>query len=173
MFPADRSSENVAQFKSLRTTVRDNNLVQQEITRRLNSGNACHCSVQNILSSCLLSKSIKIQIYKTIILPMLLYGRETWYLTFRAEHRMRVKNAVFWDVAPCRSCVNARSTRRHIPEDGIVHSHRRENLKSNIDWWCLRTGCWGEYLNRWEMKWRETGESRVIRTFTTCTILQV
>jgi hypothetical protein len=80
-----------------------------------------------------------------------------------------MKNSVFWDVAPCRSCVNRRfggtaeclqppahagssledfstlkmeairssetsvhtkSTRRHIPEDGILHSHRRENLKS-------------------------------------------
>jgi hypothetical protein len=62
------------------------------------------------------------------------------------------KNADFWDVAPCRSCVNrrfggtyrlhlqtisysetsvhTRSTLRHIPEDGILHSHRRENVKS-------------------------------------------
>jgi hypothetical protein len=36
------------------------------------------------------------------------------------------KNAVFWDVAPCRSCMNG----RRIPENGILHSHRRENLKS-------------------------------------------
>jgi hypothetical protein len=84
-----------------------------------------------------------------------------------------LQNAVFWDVAPCRSCVNrrfggpyrlhlqgrkirvqgtsvsrwlqkmettrtsetsvhTRSTRRHIPEDGILHSHRRENLKFYI-----------------------------------------
>jgi hypothetical protein len=49
-----------------------------------------------------------------------------------------LKNTVFWDVTPCRSCVNrrfggtcTRSTRRHIPEDGILHSRRRENLKSN------------------------------------------
>jgi hypothetical protein len=50
-----------------------------------------------------------------------------------------LKNAVFWAVAPCRSCVkrrfsetsvHTRSTQRHIPEDGILHSHRHENLKS-------------------------------------------
>jgi hypothetical protein len=51
-----------------------------------------------------------------------------------------MKNAVYCDVAPCRSCVTRRysktsghftgSTRRHIPEDGILHSHRRENFKS-------------------------------------------
>jgi hypothetical protein len=54
----------------------------------LNSGNACYHSVQNIFSSCLLSKSIKIRIYKTIILPMVLYGCETWSLTLREEHRV-------------------------------------------------------------------------------------
>jgi hypothetical protein len=38
----------------------------------------------------LLSKSIKIRIYKTIILPVVLYGSETWSLTLREEHRQRV-----------------------------------------------------------------------------------
>jgi hypothetical protein len=30
--------------------------------------------------------------------------------------------------------IHRRSTRRHIPEDGILHSHRRENLKSHLSW---------------------------------------
>jgi hypothetical protein len=55
-------------------------LIQEEIKRRLNSGNACYHSVQNILSSRLLSKNIKITIYQTIILPVVLYGCETWSL---------------------------------------------------------------------------------------------
>jgi hypothetical protein len=42
------------------------------------------------LSSYLLSKNIKIRIYKTIILPVALYGCETWSLTLREEHRLRV-----------------------------------------------------------------------------------
>jgi hypothetical protein len=41
---------------------------------RLKSGNACCHSVQNILSCSLLSKNLKIKIYRTIILPVLLYG---------------------------------------------------------------------------------------------------
>jgi hypothetical protein len=54
-------------------------------------------------------------------------------------NRKTNKNAVFWDMAPCSSSVNrsssekslqTRSTRRHISENGIIHSHRRENLKS-------------------------------------------
>jgi hypothetical protein len=52
--------------------------------------NACCHSVQNLLSSSLLSKSVKIKIYRTIILPVVLYGCETWSLTLRVECRLRV-----------------------------------------------------------------------------------
>jgi hypothetical protein len=58
--------------------------------RRLNSGNACYHSVQNLSSSRLLSKNVKIRIYKTIILPLILYGCETWSVTVREEHKLRV-----------------------------------------------------------------------------------
>jgi hypothetical protein len=71
-------------------TVTNENLIQEEIKRRLNSGNACYHSVQNLLSSRLLSKNVRIRIYKTIILPVVLYGCETWSLTLREEHRLRV-----------------------------------------------------------------------------------
>ena len=47
-------------------------------------------SVQNLLSSSLLSKTLKIKTYRTIILPMVLYGCETWSLTLREERRLRV-----------------------------------------------------------------------------------
>jgi hypothetical protein len=42
------------------------------------------------LSSRLISKDIKIKIYKTVILPVVLYGCETWSLTLGEEHRLRV-----------------------------------------------------------------------------------
>jgi hypothetical protein len=38
----------------------------------------------------LLSRNVKVKIYKTIILPVVLYGCETWSLTLREEHRLRV-----------------------------------------------------------------------------------
>jgi hypothetical protein len=49
----------------------------------------CHL-VQNVLSSHFLSKKLKIKIYKTLILPVVLYGHETLCLTLRGEHRWRV-----------------------------------------------------------------------------------
>jgi hypothetical protein len=80
----------VSQFKYLGTTVTNQNLIQEEIKSRLNSGNACYHSVQNLLSSQFLSKNLKIRIYKTIILSVVLYGCETWSLTLKEEHRLGV-----------------------------------------------------------------------------------
>jgi len=82
--------EKVKEFQYLGTTLRNQNSIAEEIKSRLKSGNACYHSVQNILSSRLLSKNLKIKIYRTIILPVIWYGCETWSLTLREERKLRM-----------------------------------------------------------------------------------
>jgi hypothetical protein len=80
----------VAKFKYFGTTQTDQNCMQEEIKSRLNSWNACNQPLQSILSSRFLSRNVKVKIYKTAILPVVLYGCNTWSLTLREEHRLRV-----------------------------------------------------------------------------------
>jgi len=80
----------VEEFKYLRTTLINQNSIQEEIKSRLKSGNSSYHSVQKLLSSSLLSKNLKIKIYRIIILPVVMYGHDTWLLTLREERRLRV-----------------------------------------------------------------------------------
>jgi len=82
--------ERVEEFKYLGKTLTNQNFIPKEIKSRLRPGNACHHSMKNLLSSRLLSKNLKIKIYRTIILPVVLYGCETWSLTLREERKVRV-----------------------------------------------------------------------------------
>ena len=62
--------ERVEEFKYLGITSTNQNSIAEEIKSTLRSGNACYHSVQNLLSSRLLSKNLKIKIYRTIIFPV-------------------------------------------------------------------------------------------------------
>jgi len=87
----DNSSyERVEELKYLGTGLTSQNYIQEKIKSRLKSGDVCNHSMQNLLSSSLLSKNLKIKIYRTIILTVVLYGCETWLLTLREERRLRV-----------------------------------------------------------------------------------
>jgi hypothetical protein len=103
----------------LETTLTNRNSIQEEIKSRLKSGNACYHSEQDLLSSSLLSKNTKIKIYKTVILPVVLYGCETWSLTLREEHRLRAfENRVLRGIfGPKRDGVTGEWRRLHNNEE--------------------------------------------------------
>ena len=105
--------ERVEGFKYLGTNLTNHNSIAGEIKSRLRSGNACYHSVQNLLSSRLLSKNLKIKIYGNIILPVVLYGCETWSLTLREERKLRLlENMVLRRIFGCRRDEVTRNWRR-------------------------------------------------------------
>jgi len=79
----------VEEFRYLGTALTNQNSIQEEIKSRLKLGNGCYHSVQNLLSSSLLYKNIKIKICRIIIL-LVSWGCETWLPTLREERRLRV-----------------------------------------------------------------------------------
>ena len=94
MLTNNSTFEIVEEFEYLGITLTNQNSIAEEIKSRLRSGNACYHSVQNLLSSRLLSKNLKIKIYRTIILPVVLYGCEIWSLILRVEKKMVFQNMV-------------------------------------------------------------------------------
>jgi hypothetical protein len=82
--------ERVQELKCLGTTLTNQNSIAEIIKSRLRSRNACYLSVQNLLASRLLSKNLKIKMYRNIIFPFVLFGCETWSPTIREKRKMRV-----------------------------------------------------------------------------------
>ena len=116
----------------------------RSIPVRLKSGNACYHSVQNLLSSSLLSKSVKIKICRTIILPVVLCGCETWSLALREECRLRVfESRVLRRIfGPKRDEVTGELSRLHDKELHSVYSS--PNIESRRLSWVGHVARMGE-----------------------------
>jgi len=114
----------VEEFKYLGTTLTNQNSIAEEIKSRLRSGNACYHSMQNFFSSRLLSKNLKIKIYRTIILPVVLYECEAWSLTLREERKLRMfENMVLMRIfGPRRDEVTGEWRRLHNEEPNDLYS---------------------------------------------------
>jgi len=95
IYAGNKSVERVEYFSYLGSSLTNQSSFHEEMKCRLLSRNTCYCLVQNLSSSRLLSKNMKVQIYGTIILPpppFFLYGCDTWSLTVSKEYRLRF----FW-----------------------------------------------------------------------------
>jgi len=120
----------------------------EEIKSRLKSGNACYHLVQNLLSSRLLSKNLMIKIYRTVILPVVLYGCETWSLTLREKRKLRVfENMVLRRIfGPRRDEVTEEWRRLHNKELNDLYSSPNivRVIKSRIMRWAGHVARMGE-----------------------------
>jgi len=138
------SFERVEEFKYLWTTLTNQNFVQEEIKSRSKSGSTWYHSMQNLFSFSLLSKNIKIKIYRTIILPVVLRGCETWSLTLREKCRLRV----FENRVLRRILVNGEWRKLHNEELYDLHS------SLNIIWVIKsRRMRWVEHVTRMGERW--------------------
>jgi hypothetical protein len=127
------------------------NHMHEETNSGLNSGNACYHSVQSLLSSRLLCRNVKVKIYKTLILPVVLYGCESLYLTLREEDRLRVfEYRVLGRIfGPKRDEVTGEWRKLHNGELHNLYSSPDiiRQIKSRRMRWAGHVACMGEGRN--------------------------
>jgi hypothetical protein len=161
----NRSFEDVPNFKYIGTTLTVQNHVHEEIKSRLNSGNACYHPVHSLLSSRPLSRNLKVKIYKTIILPVVLYGCVSWSLTLREERRLRVfENRVLRRLlGPKRDEVTGEWRKLH---NGELHLYSSPDIirqiKSRKMRWAVHVARMGEGRNVYTvLVGKSEGENRL------------
>jgi hypothetical protein len=162
---ANRSSEGVKNSNIWEKTLTDQNCMQEEIKSRLNSGNAYYHLDQSF-SSCLLSRNVKVKIYKTTILPLVLHGCETWSLMLREEHRLRVfENRVLRRIiGPKRDKVTAEWRKLHNEELHILYSSPNiiRQIKSRRIRWAGHVARMGEERNVYRVLMRKPEGKRLM-----------
>ena len=163
------SFERVEDFKYLGRTQQIKILFRKKFKSRLKSRNAFYYSVQNFLSTSLLSKNLKIKIYRNIILPKVLYGCKIWSLTLREELRLtafvnRVLRRIFgskrdeitgeWETNPHNEELNDLNTSPIVVQ---VIKSRKKSV-------CGHVACMGESRGYTWFWWETCGKGTTWKT---------
>jgi hypothetical protein len=147
--------------------------------------------IYSLFKSERLKAYIKVIHHKALIRSVMIYACPAW--EFAADTYLlklqRLQNKVLHTIENFQRCTPVRdlNTALNFPyvydyiiklcrqKAEVIQNHENEHFRSmrNIDWGYLRTGYWGEYLDRREMKWQEVGENCIMRSFIACTLLQV
>jgi hypothetical protein len=135
----NNSFEMVEQFKYLGTTLTNQNSIREQIKSRLKLGNACYLSVKNLLSSSLVLKILKIKMNIIIILPLVLYGCETWSFILEEKRRLKVfENKVFRRIhGPKRDGVTGERRKLHIEQLNALYCTPNDILQIYVPC-CMR-----------------------------------
>ena len=148
-----KRSYRVKTFKYFGSLLINQNSIQEEIKCRLKAGNSSYYWVQTLFPSRLLSKNLKIKIYKTIILPVVLYDSETWSITLREESRlMKFENRILRRIFEPKRDKNAEWRRLH--NDECHHLYLSPNIVRAIKSRRLR---WASHV-----AWIEEGRSAIL-----------
>jgi hypothetical protein len=128
--------------------VTNQNCIHKEINVRLYSGNTCYHAFQNLLSSHLLSKNVKIKIYKIIILPVVLYCCETSSLSRLRVFENRVQRRIF---EPKRDEVTGGWRKLHEELRNLYSSPDIRMIKSRRIIWVGQVVCMGKVRNAYKI----------------------
>jgi hypothetical protein len=82
--------QHVEEITYLGSQLNQTNSIHSDIQARIGAGNRCYYTFGKVMKTRAINKNLKLQIYKTIIRPVVTYGCETWTLTHQNEQRLRI-----------------------------------------------------------------------------------
>ncbi|KAE9521507.1 hypothetical protein AGLY_018106 [Aphis glycines] len=124
--------KNVPQFKYLGSMITQSNNMEYEILKRIQMGNKCYYAMDNLFKSRILSKTLKLQIYTTLIKCIVLYGAQCWTVRKSDESKLRVfeRKILRRIYEPCRDLQTGEWRKRHNEE--LHHLYNRPYIVKEI-----------------------------------------
>ncbi|KAL4084248.1 hypothetical protein QTP88_028073 [Uroleucon formosanum] len=131
----NHSFKRVSHFNYLGSILTNDNNIKVEIDTRLKKGNNCYYGLGKVLSAKAVSKNLKVQIYTTLIRPVVLYGSETWPLRKAEQMRLEVfeRKILRRVFGPCKDDQTGEWRKRHNQELQIFFNALTSQKKSRSE----------------------------------------